>query len=51
MCSVGTFFAGVLCVLAGCVIGVMIGIRDCKRTFDIPYGAVGVDEDGNYTFS
>lgn len=42
-----TLIVGCLCLM----VGILIGVADCKRTFGIPHGAMGVDEDGNYTFS
>lgn len=35
-----------VCLLGGLFAGIIIGITDCKRTFQIPKGAMGVDENG-----
>ena len=43
-----------LLYVVGCVAsfgtGIMVGIHDCKRTFGIPKGALGVEEDGTYFY-
>ena len=30
--------------------GAVVGIRDCKKKFAIPKGAVGVNADGSYIY-
>lgn len=41
------FVLGLLtALLIGFVIGALVGIKDCKNTFGIPVGAVGVNDDG-----
>lgn len=44
----------ILCAVVACLLsfifGILVGIKDCKRRFSIPYGAVGVDNDG-YIYS
>lgn len=42
------FLVLALCVALGLgfCFGVVVGIKDCKRRFNIPLGAVGVDNDG-----
>lgn len=27
--------------------GIFVGIKDCKRRFNLPVGSCGVDDDGN----
>lgn len=50
MCTIGKLIALGLIFCAGLIVGVMLGIRDCKRTFNIPYSATGVYADGEYYF-
>ena len=43
--------AGSVVLLAVFAFGVLVGIADCKRRFQVPKGSVGVDANGNYIFS
>lgn len=42
--------AAVALLLAFCF-GVVVGIKDCKRRFNVPPGAVEVDANGEYIFN
>lgn len=44
------FYALLVCVVALGIFyfGITVGISDCKRRFQIPHGAVGVNENGYY---
>ncbi len=38
----------VVALLAAFYAGIVVGIKDCKRRFKIPYGATGVNSEGVY---
>lgn len=40
------FFIILVAIVLAFYIGIIVGIADCKRRFQVPKGAVGVDEHG-----